>query len=241
VSAVLVTLESFASSVAAGAFFSTAVRVRERAHGRKGDAALAIDLFSLWWVGLGFFALCEAGLDLGSVLADVPFEVLLFLSLAQVIAFCIGLWGLMFYVAYILTGRRSLLTPLAVLFAFYYGVLLFALTLGHPVGLQAGPIGAGLAYADPVLPPAALTALFLTPPLIAAATYVALFFFTPRDAQRSRVLLVATGTVGWLASMLMRDGATSAAWWSAAPLVLALLSAIVVASAFSPRTWTHAG
>jgi hypothetical protein len=205
-------LEAAVASLAAGAFLATGYAVRQR-ETRAPSEARAIELFSLWWCGLAAFAAGEATLDVARVMDAGGTTLALALLVGQVVAFTVGLWGLAYYVAFVLTGRSRLLAPLAVACALWYAGVLFAATLGR-------------------LPPASLTAALLVPPLVVAAGYNVLAFLARGAAQRRRVLAAATGVVGWLTSLLLARG-SFAPWWPYVPLAVAGVSALLVFGAFT--------
>lgn len=222
---------SFGASVAAGIFLAAGLNMRRRSV--SNDAETAVQLFSVWWLGLAIFAVAGASTDLTLALGINPFEVLLSFHYARIIALCIGLWGLMYYIAYVFTGRRTLLVPLAIFYALYYAVIVFFLTAGLPTAIEAEP-WPQVELAAPVLDAAAATLLLLIPPIVAAATYLGLYLKTDDVSQRARILLVCVGTLVWFAGTLARDTNLAAAWM---PLVMGMLAAWAVAWAYAPPKW----
>lgn len=213
-------------SVAAGVFLSVALRLREQPV--SAESRNAIWLFSMWWMALSINAVVSATQDLlvaFGVVALGPFIVFEYL---RVFALCIGLWGLMYYLAYVLTGKRQLLAPLAVLFALYYGAIVFVVTIGRPVAVAAER--ARLLYEAPIVDGVATAFLLVVPPLIAAGTYLALFARTRSASHRYRAGIVGFATLLWSAGLLARE----ADWLDVLPALLAFASAWSVSWAYAP-------
>lgn len=229
-------LSALASSVAGGIFLSAGLSLHEKQVDEGARDALT--LFAVWWVGLAIYAVAGASADLTAALGVESLAFFLVVRYAQMIAFCIGLWGLVYYIAYLLTGRRAWRAPLALVYALYYAGILFALTLGRPVGVAVREWGVDLAYAAPAVDAWVLALLIVLPPLMASATYLALLLAVRSATQRLRIVLVVVGTVAWLLAMLAGAG-PSQAWWSALPPVLALLAAWSVSWAYHPPAWVR--
>ncbi|HEX2021567.1 MAG TPA: hypothetical protein VHH36_02580 [Candidatus Thermoplasmatota archaeon] len=222
---------SIAASAAAGLFLAAGLGLRQRSVSR--DATDAAQLMSIWWLGLSLHALAGASIDLLAALETAPARVVLALSYMRIVALAIGLWGLGYHVAYILTGRSRLLFPLAALFAGYYAVLVFLLTLGSPQDVIVDPVPR-LAYAAPVVDPRVLGALLAVPPLAAAATYLLLYRQAEHASQRVRLVLVAGATFAWFLAALARDASLSNVWPS---ILLGLTAAVAVGWAYRPPEW----
>lgn len=215
-------------SVAAGFFVSVSMKLR--AQPVSPDAKTAIGLFSMWWLALGLIAIVGAAQDLLAFFDVAPLEAFLALTYMQVFALCIGLWGLMYYLAYVLTGKRTLLAPLALLFAAYYGAIVFTLTIGRPMAVEFFQGQARLMYETPLVDNVALALLLVTPPLLASLTYFALSLTTRSAPHRYRATIVAFATVAWSAGMLARE----AALLEVLPALLAFAAAWAVSWAYAP-------
>lgn len=222
---------ALAASVAAGTFLAAGLNLRRRVESPHAREALA--LFSLWWIALSVYAVAGATLDLSAALGVEAAGPAVALHYAQAVALCIGLWGLMYYVAFILTGRRGFLPLLAVFYALYYGAILFWLTLGKPIALAADQWRARLAYESPLVGGATGTLLLVLPPLVASATYLLVLLQAKELTRRYRIVLVSGSTLAWFGAVLLRGDATTAAL---GPL-LALASAFAITWAYQPPRW----
>lgn len=225
---------SLAGCIASGTFLAAGLNLRRRAESRH--AREAVDLFSLWWVALSVYAVAGATLDLSAAVGVVAPGPALVFRFVQAIALCIGLWGLVYYIAFIFTGRRSLLPTLAVFLSLYYGAILFYVALGRPVALAVEAWRAQLAYDGAVVDGASSVLLLVVPPLVASATYLFVLVKARELSQRWRIVLASASTVAWFAAVLLRDGEAGPA--SLAPL-LGLLSAFAITWAYRPPAWVH--
>lgn len=228
-------LSALASSVAAGIFLSAGLELRSRQVGEPG-AEEAMNVYSLWWMSLAIYAVAGASLTLTAALGVVALDLFVMLGYAQMISLCIGLWGLVYYVAFVLTGSRGMRVPLAIVYAAYYGILLFVITLGRPILADVTTWSTRLEAAAPVVDTAAGTLLLVLPPLVASCTYFALVFVVESPSQRFRVVLVTLGSATWLAGILAGT-APAEAWWASMPPLLALVSAWAVFWAYRPPAW----
>src|SRR5581483_10056589 len=160
-----------AASVASGLFLSAGVALLKRRQ-RSTESEQAINLFAVWWIGLSVYALGGANQDLLAAVGLTPFGLFVALRYMQIFAVCIGLWGLMYYIAFVLTGKRGLLAPLAGFYAAYYAVLLFLLTRGVPSAIAVEPWRTSLVFAQPVLGAIGVALLLVIPPLVGPTTYL---------------------------------------------------------------------
>ena len=222
---------ALAASVAAGTFLAAGLNLRRQVESSHAREALA--LFSLWWIALSVYAVAGATIDLSAAVGVQAAGPAMVFHFAQAIALCIGLWGLMYYVAFILTGRRGFLPLLAVFYALYYGAILFYLTLGKPIALAADAWRARIAYESPVVSGAVGTLLLVLPPLVASATYLLVLVKAKELSRRYRIVLVSASTLTWFAAVLLRGDDGMAAL---GPL-LALVSAFSITWAYQPPAW----
>lgn len=225
---------SMVGSIASGFFLSVALRLRSQRV--SDDAGQAITLFALWWMALAVYAVVGASTDLLAAVGVERFEIAIAFHFMQMIALCIGLWGLMYYLAYILTGHRKLMTPLALFYAGYYAVILFMVTLGRPIGVAVESWTTRMEYAAPLLTGLGIAMLLVVPPVVAAGTYVVIYFQTESPTHRFRVAALAAATLAWCASLVFRE----ATWIDALPAVMAILSAFMVNWAYDPPKFLRA-
>lgn len=224
-------VSALAASVAAGLFLAAGLNLRRQEVDPAGRVAL--ELFGLWWVGLAFYAVAGASQDMIAAFGPRPLVLFVVLRYVQMGAVCIGLWGLMYYVGYVLTGKRGLMVPLAAFYGLYYGAVLFLVTRSLPSGVEVEPWRTGLVFQNPVLGAAGVAALLVIPPLVGALTYLILYTVAREPTQRLRIILVAVATGAWSASAMTRE----VDWAAVLPAVLGLLSGWTISWAYSPPEW----
>lgn len=224
-------LSSLGASVASGLFLAAGLNLQARKVGPEDQRAL--DLFSLWWLGLAVYAASGASQDLVAASGVRPFLLFLILSYVQMVALCIGLWGLMYHVAYVVTGKRRLLFPLSTFYVTYYAVILFLVTRSLPQAVEASAWRTGLVYGDPVMDAFAIALLLVIPPLVGGGMYLVLSLQAREAPQRLRILLVTGSTFAWSAAMLARE----ASWSALLPALLGVLSGFSISWAYQPPTW----
>jgi hypothetical protein len=224
-------LSSLGASVASGLFLAAGLNLQARRVAPRDQRA--VDLFSLWWLGLAVYAGAGASQDLVAASGVRPFLLFLVLSYVQMVALCIGLWGLMYHVAYVVTGRRKLLIPLSAFYVAYYAAILFLVTRSLPHAVEASAWSTGLVYGDPVLDAFAIALLLAIPPLVGAGMYLLLSLQARETPQRLRILLVTGSTFAWSAAMLAREADLAALL----PAILGILSGFSISWAYQPPAW----
>lgn len=226
-------LSSMTAAIAGGVFLAAGINVRRRSVSQ--DAEEAVDLLSIWWVGLAVTAVAGATTDLTLSLGIEPFSFLLALHYARLIALCLAIWGLTYYVAFVFTGATKLKAPIAVGVSLYYAILLFLLTLARPAGFALEPLP-HVELADPLVDAPLLAALLVIPAIFAGGTFLALWSKTSEMSQRARVVLVAGATQAWFGATFLREARVDVPM---VPLALALLAALAALWAYSPAKRTH--
>lgn len=221
-----------AASIASGLFLAAGVNLLQRRPGAP-DAQQAMSLFAVWWIGLAVYALAGANEDVLAAFGLQPFAIFVALRYMQIVAVCIGLWGLMYYLAFILTGQRKLMAPLAGFYATYYAVLVFLVTRGVPAAVSIEPWRTSLVFATPVMGALAIALLLVIPPLVGGVTYLMLLREAPSRAHRIRIGLISLSTITWSGSIVLREGGLAAA----IPVVLGLMSAMSISWAYQPPGW----
>ena len=228
--ATLVT-SSLAASVASGLFLAAGLNVQARKV--SAESQRAADLFCLWWLGLSLYAVAGVSQDMVAAMGVRPVALFVGLRYVQMIALCIGLWGLMYSVAYVITGKRGLLLPISAFYVAYYAAILFLVTRGLPQDVQAQAWRTSLVYGDPTLEAFALALLLAIPPLVGGAMYLLLCLRVRASPLRLRIVLVAASTFAWSAGMLARE----ADWAALLPALLGLLSGWTISWAYQPPGW----
>jgi hypothetical protein len=199
--ATTLTLSALATFAAATAF--AAVAVCQSRRDVPPRAATPLRLFVLWWLGLAVSAAATGGGALAAALGMASPELVGALRFAAVYALAVALWGLMYYLSWVLTGRSRLLVPLALLYAAYYAIASFSLLATAPGSVDAGAWYADLAFASE-WGPRGIGALVMleVPPLVGALVFLSVSPHLEEPGRRRRVALGAAAILAWCASGL---------------------------------------
>ena len=206
----------------------------------QGSDLLALSMFRVWWLGVAIFLFIGGLLSLldGQGLAGGPlgFSV----AVLSMLAVCVAVWGLVFYVTYLYTGKtKSFLLGLT-FYAVIFGGMVFALA-SDATGMElaawhqsvvrlailTGPLLSGIIVA------------FLIPALVALAGYAGLYRRVKSPAQRFRLGLSIGSLIIWfgLAILAWAGGFADSLPWVYLGRLLALAAALGVLIAYRPPRW----
>jgi hypothetical protein len=165
--------------------------------------------FVVWWYALAGATLLGA---LGN-LASLELQPLLALTIVTLFILSIGLCGLLFYLVFLFTERRSLLVPMAIGYAGFFAFLTWFILAGDPVGVERTTWGSTIEYANPIDQGPFLVAaivLLIGPPLVAAGGYLSLYWKVDDPLLKRRILLVSLSILAWFGSSLIGTGTGAA-------------------------------
>lgn len=224
--------------VAAALFGFVATRIGRRP--ADPDARLALRLFSLWWSGVALFLVAGAALsflDWAGVTAR-PLE--LVIASLSMLSVCAAVWGLVYYVSFLFTGRSTALYPMLAFYAGIFAVMLFALlsdSTGGELGAWHESVVRLAILTGPVLTGAIV--LFLLPAMGALVAYASLYPRIDGRRARYRIALGTTSLLVWfgLAIVARLGGFADTATWTVVGRFLALAAALGVLLAYSPPRW----
>ena len=216
-------------------------RVLNRRRVASPDARLAWTLFVVWWYALATSTLVGAVLSLLAALniAGLP----LFVTLTQfnLLAICVGLFGLMYYLLYLFTGSRGLLIPLIVFYIAYYIFIIYYVQASRPVDVRVGRWSAALEYEQQIEGPLFLIALFLLvfPQILGSLAYFTLYFRVKNTTQKYRILLVSWSILVWFLSAFLASisGLGQQDWWQITSRLIALSASLTILLAYDPLPW----
>lgn len=205
------------------------------------EARLAWRLFIVWWSALAGTTLAGSVLSLLGAfgVTDLP----LFLTVTQLnlLAICIALYGLMYYLLYLFIGNRRVLGPLTVFYITYYLLLVYFINWRVPTGVVVGRWTTTLSYQQPPTGPFfALVLIFLViPQILSGLAYFTLYFRVQEPTQKYRILLVSWSIILWFSSALLASAAGLAQqdWWQVASRLIGLAAALTILMAYRPLPW----
>lgn len=199
------------------------------------ESQRARNAFVTWWAILGGITL--VGLVLQIPQATQNMDLYLVVLVAMLALLCVGLWGLLFYLAYLFTSRRNLALPLAFGYALYFAFLTAVILNANPLGFEQTATGRELQYENPIDEsplywPVLL--LLVVPPLAAAVGYLSLYWKVDQKVQKRRILLVSSSIIVWFGSSLVGSGlgASNNPTWFLVSRVISLAAALTIYYAY---------
>ncbi len=198
--------------------------------------------FVAWWWGLAASTLIGAGLTLTAAAGYTSLRLWLATTFVNLLLICIALGGLLYYLGYLFTGRRSLWVPLTIFYLVYFGLLADFILAGDPVGVLVERWQVSIDYATDTagsLLFAIVILLLIGPQIVGALAYFTLFFRVDDRTSRYRVALVSWSIIFWFSSSLVASFSTlgDQDWWQIASRFIALAAATTVLVAYRPPRW----
>jgi hypothetical protein len=216
-------------------------RVLSRRHVASPDARLAWTLFVVWWYALASSTLIGALLSLLGAFNVVGLPLFITLTEVNLLAICIGLHGLMYYLLYLFTGNRRLLTPLTIFYIAYFILLIYYVQSRIPSGVSVGRWSATLQYENPNTGFLFIVALFLLafPQILGSLAYFSLFFRVKSTTQKYRILLVSWSILIWFLSAFLASisGLGQQDWWQVTSRLIGLAASLTILLAYDPLPW----
>jgi hypothetical protein len=213
--------------------------VRRRPLG--GDDRLAGALFAVWWYGAALVILNQ-GVRTLFALGGIQDPTFYFVQgFAGMIPLAAAVWGLTYYMVYLLSGRRGLFVPIT---AFYVAYLVYLFWFSISQGVASVAMGEWQALVTPKEP--ATTAMNLIfgiwlagPVLFAVGAYVILSLQERDPTLRYRLTLVSSGFLLLFGIVLIGYlvGWVSKSWFPLAYQVPALIASILAVAAYRPPAW----
>lgn len=229
-----------AFSVITGALYAYVGRVIIKRH-VQGDAKLASTLFATFWFALGAATVVGAVNTLMGWMGVA--DVSAYVTIVQVsfLVILIGIWALMYYLAYLFTGNRSLLVPISAYYLAFYAFIVYLIVLVDFNGVTVGEWNVSLESAEDPSPAVGLAfaLALIVPPLVGAVAYARLFFKVEGATQRYRIGMVSGTILAWfgssLAATLLQQSSSPA--WQIASRIIGVLAAMLVYFAYRPPQW----
>lgn len=223
----------------AGVFAYVGMRLGRRHVSAEAQAASMG--FMAWWLSISAIWALDAartgavamGIEPGGLAA----RTLVSLHYATIALLCVGLTGLLAYLAFLYTGR-AFVKPIAGFYLSYFAIAAFAVSGARPDAILVGGWGTHVVYAEPLARgEEALFFLFLlVPQLVAAAAYLRLAGHVKTATQRYRIAVVAVTLIVWIGGNLVGDVArwTYVDAWEISRRVLGLVAALAIFAAYQP-------
>ena len=228
------------AALCAGIYFYVG-RVLSRRHQTTSGAGLAWLMFVVWWYALAAATFSGGLLSLLGAFGIVGLPLFTTVTLMNLLATCVALFGLMFYLLYLFTGNSRLFTPLLIFYFLYYGLIIYYILASNPIGVTVNRWSTSLEYQNTIRGPLFLTALLLLvfPQIIGSLAYFMLYFQVKAPTQKYRILLVSWSIVIWFMSSFLASisGLANQDWWQIASRLIGLLAAFAILFAYQPPAW----
>lgn len=205
------------------------------------DGKLANDLFVVWWFGLAATTSITAVNNIATALDAGSLELLVSLTYVNLLLVCVALWGLLYYLLFLFTGKRRLLEPLTAFYVVVYVYLLYTIVAANPIDVRVNRWSSTLVYEHPfdTTTTMLLVALILLPQIFGALAYFTLTFRLKDRTQRFRVTMVSWAIIVWFSSSLVASasGLSANDNWQIASRLIGLGAAVAIYFAYQPPGW----
>jgi len=231
---------AFFSILSAGIYFYVG---RSLGHRRvaSADARLAWALFVVWWYALAGSTFAGGILSLLGALGVTGLALFLAVTQVNLLAICVGLFGLMYYLLYLFTGSRKWIAPLILFYIAYYTLLVYYISASVPVSVSLGRWNASLVFQQQLTGPliGVVLILLVVPQIIGSLAYFTLFFRVKEATQKYRVALVSMSILAWFLSALLAPiaGLSQFDWWQVASRLIGLAATLTILLAYKPMRW----
>lgn len=205
------------------------------------DARLAWMLFIVWWYALAATTLVSGMLSLLGAFGITNLPLFLTFTQVNLLVICVALYGLMYYLLYLFTGNRRLLTPLTLFYIIYYILLIYYIQQSNPIDVNLGRWNATLKYQQPVTGTffTLILLLLVFPQIIGSLAYFTLYFRVKATTQKYRILLVSWSIIIWFLSSFLASisGLSQQDWWQIVSRLIGMGAALTILAAYRPPPW----
>lgn len=174
-----------------------------------GDPRTATRAFALWWIGFAGNTGANTLSWLAAAYGMATPAVIAPLTYVSGTAIAVMIGGLLYYLAYVFTGRTRWLRAVVGFYSASWIALVALVAYLQPIGIRLTQHAGEVTYAIQPPPAAALWlgVFFLLPPLVGAIAYGTLALRVKDAAHRYRILAVSIGIFAWFATSLILTGA----------------------------------
>jgi hypothetical protein len=233
-------LSALFALVAAGIYAYVGWRLGRRVVA-SSEARRAWQSFTIWWYGLAATTLIGGFLNLLGALGLTILPLFVTATYLNILVICIALWGLLYYLIYLFTGKSRLFLHLAIFYTIYYVLLVYYITASNPENINVDYWRTALVYRAPLAGPlfALIIVLLLLPQIIGSLAYFTLYFRVHEATQKYRILLVSWSIIIWFLSpaFALAGGLAEQDWWQLVSRFIGLAAALTILMAYLPPRW----
>ena len=204
---------------------------------------LMLSVFATFWFSGAFVIATIAMHSILGLFGVLDLSVHRALNYARTAPLALALWALLYYLVFLYTGRRALGVPLAILYAGYFGYLIWYQTTGGPLEISVSDWDVRL---SPLEPASSMRAtmyalLFGGPLILATIAYGTLFFGVHERTARYRI---ATVTLSFLVLFACIMGALllrleGEPWFPLTYEVPIVIACVGIVLAYRPPRWVR--
>lgn len=214
--------------------------LHRRVSPRASEARTA---FAAWWWAAAAVLAVGALHTLAGLAGVRAVDLHVLLLHVRAVPLAVAVWGLLFYLLYVYTGRAWLRWPVAAYAIAFYVYFLVYIELAGPWRVEVTPWEVRVLAIEPAAPAATLAlGLLLGAPLtLASVLYGSLYFRLEERTQRFRVALVSLAFAALFATILVGFALRleTRTWFPLLYQVPSLVAALVVLFAHRPPAWAR--
>lgn len=207
-----------------------------RRHVEDVGAQRASALFSVWWLGMSGNILANNATWLLAAFGLAPAWAVVALTFASLACGVAMIWGLVYYLVYLFTGRPGVFWPITLFYGASLAGSFWLIASLRPTGVRLGEWGGAVEYASQPAPllGAAFSLFFLLPPIVGALAYGTLAFRVKHPFRRFRIAVVSLSLLVWLISSLALPSGGSSGATRAVGMIIAVLALTGLGVAYFP-------
>lgn len=204
----------------------------------SADGKLPLRMFSLWWVCAGLVILLAGAPTMLTVVGVSDVRLFTVLGYASAAPLALGLFGLLYYLLYIYTGKRGAIWPLGAAYAAFFLFTLYYFSQFGPRHIETSVFSVrAIPDTRPPVPMRILFGAGVGLPIIGALIAYASLYPRARDpAARHRIATVSGAFALWFLPVVVAlvSGWSEAAWFPLVYQVPGVVAAILIVIAYRP-------
>jgi hypothetical protein len=223
-------------------FLGLAVKLNSRQVAEAADRQ-AWKAYVIFWAAIGTQELLSQVSSIVALAGVTDINVHLAFSLLSILLISLALWGLLYFLVYVYSGKTAYYWVLAGFYIAYFIFLIAFTFYRNPTGIELVGPGAAIQYERevPIVIGLVVLATLVFPQIIAGFMYFLLYFRVKERALKYRVLLVSWSIILWfgLAFLASLFGVSALSYWPFVSSFIALMAVLVSYLAYFPPNWVQ--